>query len=189
MRLGRSGRRRIACGEVFVDVLADRPELTLLELADADAAPAFGGADQRGIHQLQDGAFAEGMRDDFGAPPLLAKQALQQIGGADRSAMAEREAQMRDAGLEIVLEAGQCARQVAAIGRPDVIAQQPRQGRRGGLIAGGGAGLELGPEVFRQFACQIAHLVRQAALPQSAWEYSSIARMIPGAPSLTTNSG
>src|SRR5436305_9904322 len=87
MRLGRSGRRRIACGEVFVDVLADRPELTVLELADAEAAPAFGGADQRRIHQLQDGAFAEGMGDDFGAPPLLAKQALQQIGGADRSAM------------------------------------------------------------------------------------------------------
>src|SRR5207302_9679460 len=100
MRLGRSGRRRIACGEVFVDVLADRPELTVLELADAEAAPAFGGADQRRIHQLQDGAFAEG------APPLLAKQALQQIGGADRSAMAKRKAQMRDAGLEIVLEAG-----------------------------------------------------------------------------------
>src|SRR5438105_2585693 len=80
MRLGRSGRRRIACGEVFVDVLADRPELTVLELADAEAAPAFGGADQRRIHQLQDGAFAEGMGDDFGAPPLLAKQALQQIG-------------------------------------------------------------------------------------------------------------
>jgi len=84
--------------------------------------------------------------------------------------MAKRKAQMRDAGLEIVLEAGHCARQIAAIGRPDVIAQQPRQGRRGGLIAGGGAGLELGPDVFRQFACQIAHLVRQTALPQCARE-------------------
>src|SRR5881227_2301978 len=111
MRLGRSGRRRIACGEVFVDVLADRPELTVLELADAEAAPAFGGADQRRIHQLQDGAFAEGMGDDFGAPPLLAKQALQQIGGADRSAMAKRKAQMRDAGLEIV------SRQATALGK------------------------------------------------------------------------
>src|SRR5436190_6100096 len=80
MGLGRSGRRRSVRGEVFVDLLSDCSELMLLEFGDADAAPAVGGADQRGIHQLQDGALAKGMRDDFGAPPLLAKQPLQQIG-------------------------------------------------------------------------------------------------------------
>ena len=99
MRLGRSGRRGIAGGKVFVDFLLDCPELTLLELGDAQAAPAFGGTDQRRINQLQDGALAESMGDHFGAPPLLAKQPLQQIGGTDRPAMAEREAQVRDAGL------------------------------------------------------------------------------------------
>jgi len=38
------------------------------------------------------------VRDDLGAPPFLAEQPLEQIGGADRPAMAEREAQVRDAG-------------------------------------------------------------------------------------------
>ena len=81
MRLGRSDRRCIAGGEVFVDLLADCFDLTLSELADADAAPAFGSTDQCRIHQLQDGAFTKGMRDHLGAPPLLAKQPLQEIGG------------------------------------------------------------------------------------------------------------
>src|SRR5436190_8609967 len=160
MRLGRSGCQRISCGKVVVDLLSDRLELTLLEFTDADAAPAFGATDQRRIHQLQDGALAKSMWDDFGAPALLAKQALQEIGGADRPAVSEREAQMRDAGLEIILEAGYRAWQIAAVGRPDIVAQQPRQSRRGRLVAGRGAGLELRPEIFRQLACQIAHLVR-----------------------------
>ena len=69
----------------------------LLELGNGDTAPALGGANERGIHQ--DGALAESVRDDLGAPPFLAEQPLEQIGGADRPAMAEREAQMRDAGL------------------------------------------------------------------------------------------
>src|SRR5207248_1115125 len=67
MRLGRSGCRRIARGEVFVDLLSDCPELTLLELGDPDPAPAFGGANERGIHQLQYSTLAKGVRDDFGA--------------------------------------------------------------------------------------------------------------------------
>jgi hypothetical protein len=43
-----------------------------------------GGADQRGIHQLQNRTLAEGVRDHLGAPPFLAEQPLEQIGGADR---------------------------------------------------------------------------------------------------------
>src|SRR5438045_2414632 len=101
MRLGRGGCRRIARGKIFVGLLSDCPELTLLELGDPDAAPTFGGADERGIHQLQDRTLAEGMRDDFGAPALLTEQSFQQIGGADRPAMADRETQLRDTRLEI----------------------------------------------------------------------------------------
>src|SRR5438132_1196586 len=111
MRLGRSGRRCIARGEVLVDLLPDCPELTLLELADAETAPAFGGADQRCIHQLQDGALAKSMRDHLGAPPLLAEQPLQQIGGADHAAVAEGEAQMR------VQASKSSSRQDTALGR------------------------------------------------------------------------
>jgi len=125
-----SGCRRIACGKVFVDLLSDRLELPLFELGEADATPAFGGTDQRRVHRLQEGALAEGMGDHLGAPPLLAKQPLQEIGGADRPAVAEREAQMRDAGLEIILEAGHRTRQITIIGRPEIVAKQPRQGRR-----------------------------------------------------------
>src|SRR6516164_7897151 len=106
MRLGCSGRQCITVSKVFVDLVSDCSQLTPFELADADAAPAFGGADQRRVHQLQDGAFAKGMRENFGAPAFLSKQPLQEIGGADRPAMAKREAQMRNAGLKIVLETG-----------------------------------------------------------------------------------
>jgi hypothetical protein len=102
--LGRSGCRRIARGEIFIDLLLDCPELTLLELGDPDPAPAFGGANERGIHQLQDRTLAKGMRDDFGAAALLTEQPFQQIGGADRAAVAERETQLRDARLEVVVE-------------------------------------------------------------------------------------
>src|SRR5215831_15219879 len=35
----------------------------------------------RAAVELQDGALAESMRDDFLAPPLLAKQLLQEVGG------------------------------------------------------------------------------------------------------------
>ena len=58
-----------------------------------------------------DAVAAESMRDDLGAPPLLAKQPLQEIGGADRPAMAEREAQM-------AMQASKSSsRQVTALGR------------------------------------------------------------------------
>src|SRR5438105_10560210 len=110
-------------------------------------------------------------------------------GGADHAAVAEGEAQMRDAGLEIILEAGHRAGQIATVGCPDIVAQQPRQSRRGGLVAGNGAGLELGPEVFRHLACQVAHLVRQTALPQRAREALFDRPDDAGAPSLTTNNG
>ena len=63
--------------EVIVDLVADCLELTLFELGDADTAPAFGGANERGVDELQDGALAKGMRDYFGAPARLAEQALE----------------------------------------------------------------------------------------------------------------
>src|SRR6516165_2212659 len=59
MRLGRGVWQCITGGEVLVDLLTDCLELALFELGDADAAPAFGGADQCRIDQLQDGALAE----------------------------------------------------------------------------------------------------------------------------------
>ena len=77
MRLGCSGRQCITISKVFVDLVSDCSELTPFELADANAAPAFGGANERGVNELQDGALAKGMRDHFGAPARLAEQALE----------------------------------------------------------------------------------------------------------------
>lgn len=44
---------------------------------DAQAARTFGSADQRCIHQLEDGAFAEGNGRSPGPPALLAEQTLE----------------------------------------------------------------------------------------------------------------
>jgi hypothetical protein len=63
-----------------IKFLADGRQLTLFELGHAQAALAVGRTDQCRIHQLQDCPFTEGMRDDLGAPPLLAEQPLEQIG-------------------------------------------------------------------------------------------------------------
>ena len=62
---------------MLVDLVADCFQLTPLELGDPDPAPAFSGANERGIDELQDGALAKGMRDYFGAPARLAEQALE----------------------------------------------------------------------------------------------------------------
>src|SRR6516164_4164226 len=78
----------IAGSKILVDLVSDCLQLTLLELADLDPAPALGRTDECGIHQLQNGPLAKGMRDHLGAPPFLAEQPLEQIGGADRPAYA-----------------------------------------------------------------------------------------------------
>jgi hypothetical protein len=124
VRLGRNGRRCIAGG------FANCPELTLLEFTDADAAPAFGGADQRRIHQLQDGALARGMRDDprlRGGRFLVRRRSSpnrrsKRLSCTDRPAVAEREAQMRAMQASIILEAGHRAWQIAPVGRPEDVA-------------------------------------------------------------------
>src|SRR5215469_3557713 len=69
-----------ASTKILVDLGADCPQLTLLELGDLDPTPALGGTNERGIHQLQNGTLAKGMRDHLGAPPFLAEQPLEQIG-------------------------------------------------------------------------------------------------------------
>src|SRR6516165_1804216 len=64
----------IAGSKILVDLVSDCLQLTLLELADLDPAPAPGRTDECGIHQLQNGPLAKGMRDHLGAPPFLAEQ-------------------------------------------------------------------------------------------------------------------
>jgi hypothetical protein len=61
--------------------------------------------------------------------------------------MDERETQMRDARLESVVETGYRRWQILGVGCRDVVAQQARERGRSRLVAGGAAGLELGPDV------------------------------------------
>ena len=50
-------------------------------------------------------------------PPLLDEQPFEQVGGSNEAAMRDRQSQVRDARLEIVLETGKRARQeVGAVG-------------------------------------------------------------------------
>jgi hypothetical protein len=58
-------------------LLADRPELTLLELAHRQAAPSVGRSNDSRVHELQHGTFAEGVRDDLGATSLFEEEPLE----------------------------------------------------------------------------------------------------------------
>src|SRR5947209_1583191 len=49
-----------AHGVSTVELLADRPQLTLLEFADGEPAPPVGHADDGGVHELQHRPLPEG---------------------------------------------------------------------------------------------------------------------------------
>src|SRR5262245_51920323 len=106
------------------------------------------------------------MRDDLGAAPLFEKEPLEQVGRPDHAPMAERKAQMRDAGVEIVLKALLHSRQLAFVGRYEVLAEHAGQRWRRRLVAAAGPRRDLGPQALRRFAAEIAQAVDQAALAQ-----------------------
>ena len=62
-----------------IQLLADRTQLTVLELADLDSAPAVCGADDGRVHQLQHGALPERVRNDLRPAALLEEQPLEQV--------------------------------------------------------------------------------------------------------------
>src|SRR6516164_1568916 len=90
----------------LIELFLDRGQLPTFELTDFGRAPSVSSADQRTEHQLQNRAFTEGIGNDLEATPLLNEQPLEQVGGADRSPMCHQEAQVGDAGFEVVHEAG-----------------------------------------------------------------------------------
>ena len=104
-----------------IELLADRPELTLLELAHREAAPPVGRPDDGRVHELQHGTLAEGVRDDLGATALFEEEPLEQVGGTDNAPMAERETEVGDAGVEIVDEALDHRGQLATIRLDEVV--------------------------------------------------------------------
>ena len=82
--------------------------------------------------------------------------------------MTQREAQMGDAGLEVVGEALDDRGELAAGGRYEVVAEQGGQRGRGGFVTGPGPDGDLRPLAVRRFAVEIAQAVDQAALAQRA---------------------
>jgi hypothetical protein len=76
-----------ALGVGAIESLADRAQLTLLELTDGEAAPAIGRPDDGRVHQLQYGPLSEGWGRTFPRRRSSRKQPLQEIGGADHAAM------------------------------------------------------------------------------------------------------
>src|SRR6476620_8423341 len=84
--------------------------------------------------------------------------------------MRHRKPQVGDAGLEIVLEAGDGARQHRPVVRPHALRQLARDGPRWGLVAGARTRLELRPQVSRDLDRKVAHPMRETALPRGARE-------------------
>src|SRR5215207_6308343 len=70
----------------------------------------------------------------------------------------------RRVALEVVLEAGDRARQDAGVVRPDALGEVARDCPRRSLVTSRRPSLELGPEIGRDLHGKIAHPVRQAAL-------------------------
>jgi len=74
---------------------------------------------------LREGTLAEGVWDDFGPSPFLAKQSLGEICDMDCATIRHRKFQPCDARLEIIIEARHSRRQIGRVGctdRPDALA-------------------------------------------------------------------
>ena len=97
-------------------------------MGDLDRSPAFRGSDHGREHELEDRLLAPCVGDDLEPAALFDEKSFKQIGRPGRSAMSDRRVQMRDAGLEVIHEAGhragivslvvgdQVARQIAGNG-------------------------------------------------------------------------
>ena len=88
--------------EPLVEFLSQHRKLLSFEFADRHTTPALARSNDGSKHQLHYRALAEGMRNDIRSPALLAEESFKQLGGARDSAMRDRHAQVRDAGLVIV---------------------------------------------------------------------------------------
>src|SRR4029077_5111797 len=93
---------------------------------------------------------------------LLDEQTLKQIRRADRAAVGDRESQVRDAGFEVVQEAGNRSVVLAAIIGNDPGRELARNGTAWRLIDRLRANLELRRDILRQFGRQVPHAMRKA---------------------------
>jgi hypothetical protein len=109
-----------------VELRANGSDLTKLKFGEPETAPAFSSADQRAEHQLENGLFAEAVGNDLQPAALFDKQTFKQIGRARGAAVGHRQPQMRNAGFEIVLEAGDRGWQRGCVTRTDAVGELAR---------------------------------------------------------------
>jgi hypothetical protein len=119
-----------------VELLAHGVQLPSLEGRDLVRPPTLGSADHRAEHELQHRLLAEGVGDDLQAPPLLDEQPLEEVGGANRPTMADRQPEMGDAGPEVVAKAGDGTGQFGLVVFDDALGQVACDRPAGGLVGG-----------------------------------------------------
>jgi len=108
--------------------------------------------------------------DDLQSPALLDEPPFEEVRRAYETPMGDRQPQVGDARLEVVLEAGERARQLVDGVGADAGRQLARDRPRRRLIAGRNARLEFRPQVGRNLGCEVAHPMRQAALARRTGE-------------------
>ncbi len=106
--------------------------------------------------------------DHLRAPALLTEQPLHRFGRSGRVAMRKGQLQMRDAGGEVVQETRRGRRQLALVGAHEFVAQQLGELRTGRRVRAPGRRFHLRPLLHWHLGLEVAHLVRQASLPQRA---------------------
>jgi len=107
----------------LIELGSERGHLALFEVGDLDRPLALGGMRHGGEHELENRLLAEGIGDDLQTPALFEEQTFEQVRGARRPPMGDRQAQVGDAGLEVVLEADDRAGQLLLIVSDKAIGQ------------------------------------------------------------------
>ena len=120
-------------------------------------------------HELEHRLLAEAIGNDFQPPPFFDEQPFEEVRPCETT-MRDRQAQVRDAGLEIVLETGERTGQDVGVIGAEAGRQLSGDRARGRLIAGGDPRLEFGPRIGRDLGCEVAHPMRQTALARRAGE-------------------
>ena len=105
-----------------VELLANGSDLTKLKFGEPETAPAFGGADGANI-SLRTGFSPRAVGNDLQPAALFNDETFKQIGRARCAAVGHRQPQMRNAGFEIVLEAGDRGWQRGCVFRTDAVGE------------------------------------------------------------------
>lgn len=111
----------------LVEFLSYGSELAQLELGEAQAAPALGGADERTEHEFQHRLLAETVGKGLQPSTLLDEQSFEQIRRSNEAAMGDRQLQVGDAPLKQASALGRKVRVVGADADRQLARDRPRR--------------------------------------------------------------